>query len=58
MIFQKKLLNYLSDLSPEITEEKIDNNKLEISENNKIIKMKKDGNAKKQINKNTKYIYR
>ena len=37
-----------SDLSPEITEEKIDSNKLEISEHNKVIKMKKDGNEDNQ----------
>ena len=41
----KEIVKLFSELSSEITEEKIDSNQLEISENNKIVKMKKDGNS-------------
>jgi hypothetical protein len=44
----KEIVKLFSDLSSEITEEKIDSNRLEISEDNKIIKMKKDGNSDNQ----------
>ena len=44
----KEIVKLFSELSSEITEEKIDSNQLEISENNKIVKMKKDGNSDNQ----------
>ena len=43
-----EIVKLFSDLSSEITEEKIDSNQLEISDDNKIIKMKKDGNSDNQ----------
>ena len=41
----KEIVKLFSELSSEITEEKIESNKLEISEDKKTIKMKKDGNS-------------
>jgi hypothetical protein len=43
-----EIVKLFSDLSSEITEEKIDSNQLEISEDKKTIKMKKDGNVDNQ----------
>ena len=47
----REIVKLFSDLSPEITEEKIESNQLKISEDNKTIKMKEDGNSDKKDNK-------
>ncbi len=52
----KEIVKLFSELSSEITEEKIESNKLEISEDKKTIKMKKDGNSDKIIRIQNAYI--